>query len=116
MFFFLAHLLLYTVSSVHVLDVVQEITNRVHVAEMLAVLVDSLQHLIKSYTNLKHTSTSSNQTNESFCNLVIYNQGFGKHLQHASSPFLLEALQERPHEVVHVQELELCLHNGLQNL
>lgn len=46
------HLLLHTVSSVHVLDVIEEITDRVHVAEMLAVLVNGLQHLVESHSNL----------------------------------------------------------------
>ena len=49
------HLLLHTVSSVHVLDVVEEVTDWVHVAEMLAVLIHRLEHLIEGHPNLKHT-------------------------------------------------------------
>lgn len=48
-----AHLLLHTVSSVHVFNVIQEIADRVHVAEMLTVFVNCLQHLIEGNTNLK---------------------------------------------------------------
>lgn len=51
-----AHLLLHTVSSVHVFDVIEEVTDRVHVAEMLAVLIHSLEHLVEGHTNLKHTN------------------------------------------------------------
>ena len=31
-------------------------------------------------------------------------------LQHAVGPLLLEALEEGPHQVVHIEELELCLY------
>lgn len=47
------HLLLHTVSSVHVFDVIEEVTDWVHVAEMLAVLVHRLEHLIKGHADLK---------------------------------------------------------------
>lgn len=49
------HLLLHTVSSVHVLDVVKEVTDWVHVTEMPAVLIHRLEHLIEGHPNLKHT-------------------------------------------------------------
>lgn len=51
-----AHLLLHTVSSVHVFDVIEEVTDRVHVAEMLAVLIHGLQHLVEGHTNLKRAN------------------------------------------------------------
>lgn len=38
------------------------------------------------------------------------------YLQHAAGALLLEALEEGPHQVVHVQQLELRLNDGLQNL
>lgn len=37
-------------------------------------------------------------------------------LQHAPRPLLLEALQKRPHQVIHVEQLELRLNDGLQRL
>lgn len=49
-----AHLLFHAVSSVYVFNVIQEVTDWVHVAEMMAVLVDGLQHLVESNTNLTH--------------------------------------------------------------
>lgn len=118
-----SHLLLHTVSSIHVFDVIEEITNWVHVAEMLAVLIDCLQHLIEGHTNLKHTgmSMSSLRLREIYhakllqlwviwrwSNLCVY-------LQHASRPLLLKALQEGSHQVIHVEQLELCLDDGLQS-
>lgn len=51
------HLLLHTVSSVHVFDVIEEVTDWVHVVEMLAVLIHRLEHLIEGHTNLKHQYT-----------------------------------------------------------
>lgn len=120
-----SHLLLHTVSSIHVFDVIEEITNWVHVAEMLAVLVDCLQHLIEGHTNLKHTGMSMSNLRlrgnlsckiitvmsylkDQWSNLCVY-------LQHASRPLLLEALQERSNQVIHVEQLELCLDDGLQS-
>lgn len=38
------------------------------------------------------------------------------YLQHAPCPLLLETLQKRPHQVIDVQQLELCLNDGLQRL
>lgn len=47
------HLLLHTVPSVHVFNVVEKVTDGVHEAEMLTVLVHCLQHLIEGHSNLK---------------------------------------------------------------
>lgn len=38
------------------------------------------------------------------------------YLQHASCPLLLESLQERSNQVIHIEQLELCLNDGLQCL
>lgn len=38
------------------------------------------------------------------------------YLQHASCSLLLEALQERPYQVIHIEQLELSLDDGLQSL
>lgn len=51
-----AYLLLHTVSSVHVFDVIEEVTDRVHVAEMLTLLIHSLEHLVEGHTNLKRAN------------------------------------------------------------
>lgn len=49
------HLLLYTVPCVHVFKVIEEVADWVHVAEMLAVLVHNLKHLIEGHSNLNFT-------------------------------------------------------------
>lgn len=53
-----AHLLFHAVPCVYVFNVIQEVTDWIHVAEMMAVLVDGLQHLVESHTNLTHKHTS----------------------------------------------------------
>lgn len=94
------HLLLYTVSSVHVFDVIEEVTDWVHVVEMLAVLIHRLEHLIEGHTNLKHQYTLKKKkkpkTKKLWSNVCPY-------LQHASRPLLLETLQKRPHQVIHIK-------------
>lgn len=52
-----AHLLLHAVPGVHVLNVVQEVTDGVHVAEVVAVLVHRLEHLVERHADLKRPET-----------------------------------------------------------
>lgn len=47
------YLVLDAVSCEHVLDVVQEVADGVHVRQVLAVVIHSLQHLIERYSDLR---------------------------------------------------------------
>ena len=58
--------------------------------------------MTKNFNMIEITSNNLSQT-------CVY-------LQHASCPLLLEALQERPDQVIHIEQLELCLDDGLQCL
>lgn len=106
-----AHLLLHAVPSVHVFNVIEEVADGVHEAEMLTVLIHRLEHLIEGHSNLKD-STRLHQEDM----IPLYLCQSCLHLQHAPCPLLLETLQKRPHQVIHVQQLELGLNDGLQRL
>lgn len=54
-----AHLLFHAVPGVHVFDVVQEVADRVHVAEVLAVLIHCLQHLVEGHADLQHSHNNT---------------------------------------------------------
>lgn len=46
-------LLLHTVPSVHVFNVIEKVTDGVHEAEMLTVLIHCLEHLVEGHADLK---------------------------------------------------------------
>lgn len=53
------HLLLHTVPSVHVFNVIEKVADGVHEAEMLTVLVHCLEHLIEGHSNLSRKGHST---------------------------------------------------------
>lgn len=51
------YLVFNAVPSKHVFDVVQEVTDGVHIGQVFNVLVHSLKHLIKRHSNLRGRNT-----------------------------------------------------------
>ncbi len=53
----LCYLVFDAVPSKHVFDVVQEVTDGVHIGQVFTVLVHSLKHLIKRHSDLREEET-----------------------------------------------------------
>lgn len=90
---------------------IEKVADGVHEAEVLAVLIHRLEHLVEGHSDLKDEPTFPSGLRD-FVVCVVKRL----YLQHAPCPLLLETLQKRPHQVIHVQQLELCLNDGLQRL
>lgn len=85
---------------------------------MLAVLIHCLEHLVEGHADLKHKYKKTQRVFSSRLHVSwhLWPNRVRLYLQHASRPLLLKTLQKGPHKVIYVQQLELCLNDGLQRL